>query len=317
MNSNSMAIAILCSHLCMGENIHPLEPREWSFLAQRMMAEKIQPADLLDWNQQDFCDRLQFNELDAERILRLIDRSGSLGFELSKYENMGIRLVTRADDDYPARLKKKLGNGCPPLFYAAGNLELLNQEAVGYVGSRTVSERDEAVTRAFVRRTAERGYLVVSGGAKGVDHISEEEVLDQGGCTVSFLADSMLRKIKNSKTVYAIQQGKMLLMSVVNPDAGFNAGIAMMRNKYIYAQSSGTVVIKSDLEKGGTWNGAMENLKNNWCPTFCWNQTTYKGNQALIQEGAIPVEEDWNGDIAVEGPPAPKIECTQISMFDD
>lgn len=317
MNSNSMAIAILCSHLCLGENVHPLEPREWSVLAQRMIAEKFQPAEILEWGRQDLCERLQLNPMEADRILRLGDRSGSLSFELSKYENMGIRLITRADVEYPQQLKRKLGNGCPPLFYAAGNTELLKREAVGYVGSRTISEQDEAVTRNFVHRTSEQGYLVVSGGAKGVDHIAEEEVLNMGGCAVGFLADSMLRKIKNSRTVYAIQQGKLLMLSVVNPDAGFNAGIAMMRNKYIYAQSVGTVIIKSDFNKGGTWTGAVENLKNNWCPTFCWNRTAYKGNQALIQEGAIPVGEDWNGNIVDQVPLSPELECTQISMFDN
>ena len=126
----------------------------------------------------------------------------------------------------------------------------------------------------------------------------------------------MLRKIKNSRTVYAIQQGKLLLLSVVNPDAGFNAGIAMMRNKYIYAQSSGTVVIKSDLNKGGTWTGAMENLKNKWCPTFCWNHASYKGNQALIEAGAIPIGEDWDGKIDHVETPKAEPECEQISMND-
>lgn len=316
MNDNSMAIAILCSHLCMGDQIHPLEPREWGILAQRLMEAKRQPSEVLGWTGQELCRELQLTEPEAERIQRLIDRSGSLGFELSKYENMGIHLVTRADPEYPVRLKKLLGNGCPPLFYIAGNLKLLDREAVGYVGSRTISGEDEAVTRRYVSRTAERGYGVVSGGAKGVDHISEEEVLSLGGWAVGFLADSMLRKIKNSKTVYAIQQGKLLLLSVVNPDAGFNPGIAMMRNRYIYTQSQGTVVIRSDYNKGGTWTGATENLKNNWCPTFCRDHGAYRGNQALIEAGAIPIGDDWDGNVKNIPIRESAPDCQQISMFD-
>lgn len=38
---------------------------------------------------------------------------------------------------------------------------------------------------------------------------------------------------------------------MAKPDAGFNAGIAMQRNKYIYVQSEATVVVKSDYNKGG------------------------------------------------------------------
>ena len=103
-------------------------------------------------------------------------------------------------------------------------------------------------------------------------------------------------KLHNSDTVKKIQQGKLLLMSVVKPDAGFNVGMAMMRNRYIYAQSAATVVVRSDLNKGGTWTGANENLKHNWCTTLCWDHP-YPGNQALIQKGAIAVDEHWNGQI--------------------
>jgi predicted Rossmann fold nucleotide-binding protein DprA/Smf involved in DNA uptake len=64
-----------------------------------------------------------------------------------------------------------------------------------------------------------------------------------------------------------------------------------MRNRYIYAQSSGTVVIRSDRGKGGTWAGATEDLKKRWCPVFC-RDYNYPGNKELIRLGAIPVIEE-------------------------
>ena len=57
MNQNGMAIAILCSRLCMGEGVKPLEPREWSALANAMRAQKLQPADLLEFSGQDFAEK--------------------------------------------------------------------------------------------------------------------------------------------------------------------------------------------------------------------------------------------------------------------
>ena len=38
-------------------------------------------------------------------------------------------------------------------------------------------------------------------------------------------------------------------MSVAKPDAAFHVGFAMMRNRYIYAQSEATVVVRADLTK--------------------------------------------------------------------
>jgi predicted Rossmann fold nucleotide-binding protein DprA/Smf involved in DNA uptake len=64
-----------------------------------------------------------------------------------------------------------------------------------------------------------------------------------------------------------------------------NAGNAMGRNKYIYTLSESSIVIHSGL-KGGTWEGAKENLKNSWVNLFvkkCDDKNA--GNQKLIDMG--------------------------------
>ncbi len=316
MNDRSMAIAILCSHLCVGENVFPLEPKEYSGLASVLAGKKLSPEDLLPFSKQDFMDRLDLTEEQAVRLLRLLDRGASLGFEISKYESMGISLLTRADPDYPKKLKKKLKNACPPLFYSAGERSLLDLPAVGYVGSRSIGEKDMEFTRSTVKKTVSNGYSVVSGGAKGCDSVAEEEALASGGAAIAFLSDSMLRKLKKAQTIQAVQQGRLLLLSVVKPDAGFNAGVAMMRNKYVYAQSEATLVIKSDYNKGGTWSGATENLKNQWSISLCWNHTSYPGNKALIERGAAPIGEDWDGNIEPFISKSEEEKTQQLSIFD-
>ena len=114
-----------------------------------------------------------------------------------------------------------------------------------------------------------------------------------------------------------MQQGKLLLLSVAKPDAGFNIGVAMMRNKYIYAQSEATVVVKSDYNKGGTWSGATENLRNQWALTLCRNHLSYPGNKALIEKGAIPVDDDWDGSIQSFTEKEKPESVQQLSLFGD
>ena len=323
MNRNSEAITIFCSRLGVANDIQPLEPKEWSDLAAKLMSLGLSPENLLDFEEADFIDQLNNTPEEATRYMRLIDRSGSLAFEISKYANMGIQIVTRADDDYPKQLKRKLGNACPPLFYYAGDLGLLNRPAVGYVGSREVTPEDIAFTVQTVAKTVGQGYAVVSGGAKGIDSVSASSALSEQGVVIEYLADSMLRKMRDSDLVSMIRDGRVLLMSVVVPTAGFNVGMAMMRNRFIYTQSEGTVVIRSDKGKGGTWAGATENLKHNWCPTFCRDHN-YPGNKELIRLGAIPITENWDGqmsaipqsNIYVKDPVSQQRNIRQISMFD-
>ncbi len=313
MNQNSNAIITLCSHLCVGDDVIPLEPKEWSELAQKLLNAKLEPMELFNLSPKEIEVQLGVGSDYVNRISRLIERSASLTFELSNYENMGIKVITRADKEYPAKLKKVLGNNSPPIFYYGGNLSILNKNCVGYVGSRTISDADISFAKSTIQKTVAQGFGVVSGGAKGIDGISEEQALSLGAPVVEYLSDSMMRKICTSSVIRSIQEGKLLLLSVVKPDAGFNVGVAMMRNRYIYAQSKGTVVVRSDYNKGGTWAGATENLKHGWCKELCWNKKSYHGNLALIEKGAIPIDEQWDGNIDMI---ANNIHLKQLSLFD-
>ena len=313
MNLDSNAILTLCSHVCVGEGVRPLEPKEYSELAKKLGNIGKSPKDLFDFTAQDFEQLLELSPDDTDRVKRLLDRNASLAFDLGQYSIMGIETVTRADTEYPQKLKKKLGNACPPIFYYAGDLSLLDRKYIGYVGARTVTVKDIDFTKNAVRKTTSLGYGVVSGGAKGIDTVSGTEALFNGSFTVEYLSDSLMKKLKSSDTVRNIQNGNLLLLSVSKPDAGFNVGFAMMRNRYIYAQSEATVIVRSDLNKGGTWTGAMENLKNNWPSTLCWEHD-YPGNKALIEKGAVPIPIDWDGIIPKKQQTVEEYE--QTSIFD-
>lgn len=299
MNNNSKAIVTFCSHLCVGKDVRPLEPSEWSALAAKMVDIGVEPEDLLTFNCQDFIEILDETPENAQRLARLIDRSASLAFEVADYESKGIKIITRADASYPKKLKSKLHRSCPPLFYCAGDLSLLQMKSAGYVGSRKITPEDAAFTVNTVLKTINNHYAVVSGGAKGVDTISSETAINYGGFSIEYLGESMIKRMKNPLFLEAIQNGQLLLISFVVPDAGFFAGNLMARNKFIYAQSDGTVIIRSE-KKGGTWSGAKENLRYNWCTAYCWNKPEYEGNQALIQMGCEPIDENWDGNLIYE-----------------
>ncbi|MDE6672498.1 MAG: hypothetical protein K2K16_09925 [Ruminococcus sp.] len=60
--------------------------------------------------------------------------------------------------------------------------------------------------------------------------------------------------------ITAVQNGQLLLFSAVKPDMDFTAETAMMRNKYIYVQSAGTVFVRSDYKKGGKRHDQDKNI---------------------------------------------------------
>ena len=135
-----------------------------------------------------------------------------------------------------------------------------------------------------------QGFTIVSGGARGVDTAAQNAALLSGGKVISVVADSLLQRIKRKDVREAIMSGNLLLVTPSNPKNGFTVYSAMDRNKYIYALSKYAVVVSSDNNKGGTWTGAVENLKNKWVPLFVRKDDWIpEGNIGLIDSGALPL----------------------------
>jgi len=67
----------------------------------------------------------------------------------------------------------------------------------------------------------------------------------------------------------------------------------MGRNKVIYGLADFAIVVSSDYQTGGTWAGASEALKANWCPVFVRESPDVpKGNRELRKLGAVGLPED-------------------------
>jgi predicted Rossmann fold nucleotide-binding protein DprA/Smf involved in DNA uptake len=65
----------------------------------------------------------------------------------------------------------------------------------------------------------------------------------------------------------------------------------MGRNKLIYALSSAAVVVSSGFDTGGTWAGAIENLRAGWVPLFVRDdQDVPAGNRELIKQGGRSIK---------------------------
>lgn len=322
MLENSSVILVLCSRLC-ADGCKPFSPLEWTVMAERLMNEKKQPKDLMNFSNDDFKTYLNYNPEETDRVKRLLNRGSSLSFKLREYSAIGIKTVTRADPEYPKALKVRLKNNCPPLFYYSGDISIAGKRLVGFVGSREINADDEAFAATAVKKVLPLGYGIVSGGARGVDSVSSAAAVGSGGVCLEYIADSLMKKIRIKEALRAIQDKKLLVMTAVNPEMNFTAGNAMARNRFIYAQSEGTVVVKSDYNKGGTWGGATDAMKRRLCPIFCRNVPSYTGNTEMIKLGAFPIDDNWDGDVSAvdfcpneEKKPQTDNSGVQMTLFD-
>lgn len=284
-SDSAMAAILLCTNLGIEGEYKPLTLKEWNGLGKTVNDMGYKIADLL---KSEFTKKLPISEKQKEQIKLLTGRGFSIALKLQELENKGIYIVTQFDSDYPKYLKRKLREKMPPVLFYAGDITLAGKIGIAIVGSRDVDDAGMLFAKDLAKKATKEKLIIYSGGAKGVDSISEKAAIDEGGYVVSFIGDSLSKKIRNKDVIQNILNKRILLFSDVNPDTGFSVGRAMNRNKFIYAAAHGAFVVSSDFGKGGTWTGAVENINNSWTKLFVWSGCVKKGNKELISKGAIP-----------------------------
>lgn len=316
LSPNTQAILLLTAPLIAGRGTSSselLSPGEYKRLARHLRENQRQPADLVSPDAADLLRACQ-PVIDEARLQRLLGRGFLLSQVIERWQARAIWVVSRADAEYPRRLKARLREDAPAVIYGCGDMSLLESGGLAVVGSRHVDDSLIEYTMAVGRLAARAGRTLVSGGAKGIDQAAMRGALEAGGKVSGVLADSLEKTTMNREHRNLLLDGQLVLISPYDPSAGFNVGNAMQRNKLIYALADASLVVSSDLNKGGTWTGAVEQLdKLKFVPVYVRSTSgSSPGLDALRSKGALPWPNPQDADafegvfdVATPVPPAP------------
>jgi predicted Rossmann fold nucleotide-binding protein DprA/Smf involved in DNA uptake len=319
LNDDGLVVLALCSAFGLPEGGGNGEPApftlsEWNKLARQIHGSPLKhPAALAGRTAEALAKDLTLAPEDAERVARLLDRTGHLALELEGLFSRGLWAVTRVDAQYPKRLRDTLKHQAPTVLFGAGDPQLLSRGGVAVIGSRNIDEAGTAFAQEVGRKAAGARLAVVSGGARGTDRLAMGAALDAGGIAFGVLADSLDRTVRQPDLRQLLLDGQLVLLTPYAPTAGFSVGAAMGRNKVIYGLAEFAVVVSSDYQTGGTWAGAVEALKAGWCPVFARDGANVpNGNRELRKLGAAPLADaelqatdslaDWLRDHAKSKP---------------
>ena len=304
LTPDTQVVLLLCSSLGLSRTSSapkPLSRSEWNDLARAISASSLRrPGALFGLPVESMRTTLNIASPLADRLAALMSRGAQLAIELERLQALGIWVVTRSDDHYPARLRERLKGQAPPVLFGAGPIPLVDSRGVAIVGSRNVDDAGAAFAAALGHRCAEADLTVFSGGAKGVDKIGVDAAIEAGGSAVVVLADSLEDAIRRRDTRERLLAGTLTLVTPLHPSVKFSVAAAMGRNKLIYGLATWAVVVASDSERGGTWAGAVENLRANWVPLFVRaGDAAPAGNRELLKRGGRPlVLQDLSHDVA-------------------
>jgi predicted Rossmann fold nucleotide-binding protein DprA/Smf involved in DNA uptake len=295
----TQAALLLCSPLRAGKNkgVQPLSIGEFNELEKQLQRVGAKLQQLLESAASVLVKNLGLT-VDAEKITALLGRGFMLSMAVETWQSAGIWVASRGETGYPERLCR-LKQNAPPLIYGCGEKKLLANGGLAVVGSRDVDAAGELFTRNVAAKAASERMQIVSGGARGVDQFAMLSALEAGGTVAGVLADSLLRSATSVRAREAIQDGRLTLLSSFDPEAGFNVGNAMQRNKQIYALADFGLVVSSGYNEGGTWSGAIEQLeKLRLAPIFVREGDVPEGNRQLLRRGAKPFPfEPWTNSL--------------------
>jgi predicted Rossmann fold nucleotide-binding protein DprA/Smf involved in DNA uptake len=292
LSPNTQAILLLTAPLIAGRGTPSqdlLSPGEYKRLARHLREIQRQPADLASPDAADLMRACQ-PVIEEARLQRLLGRGFLLSQVIERWQTRAIWVVSRADAEYPRRLKLRLREDAPAVIYGCGDMALLETGGLAVIGSRHVDDTLIDYTMSVGGLAARAGRTLVSGGAKGIDQAAMRGALEAGGKVSGVLADSLEKTTMNREHRNLLLDGQLVLISPYDPSAGFNVGNAMQRNKLIYALADASLVVSSDLNKGGTWTGAVEQLdKLKFVPVYVRSTGgSSPGLDALRSKGALP-----------------------------
>ncbi|MDY0873099.1 DNA-processing protein DprA [Dongia rigui] len=143
-------------------------------------------------------------------------------------------------------------------IHYAGDLSLLKRPCVAIVGTRKVSPAGAARARRLARELVERGVVVVSGLATGVDANAHSSALEAGGRTIAVIG-TPLDKAYPAENAWLQQEiyNHHLLVSQFDVGSRVFPANFPRRNKVMAALSDATVIIEAS-DSSGTLHQAAE-----------------------------------------------------------
>jgi DNA processing protein len=204
---------------------------------------------------------------------------------------MGIEPLVSADERYPPLL------GCipdpPPVLWVRGDPAVVSRPTVAIVGSRAATPYALEVAGRLAAELADRGLLVASGLARGVDSAAHRGCLDAGGLTVGVLGSGLDRIYPPEHGALAVNISRQgALVGELAPGAPPLPEHFPLRNRIISGISLAVVVVEASEKSGSliTARCALDQGRDVMAVPGNVLSGRNRGSHSLLKDGAKVVE---------------------------
>ena len=208
--------------------------------------------------------------------------------ERVKAEAAGARIICVADESYPERLKEIYDP--PAVIYVRGNASLLAEPGIAVVGTRHPTPYGIGMSERLACDLANRGLVILSGMARGVDTAAHRGALKARGKTIAVWGTGIdvVYPRENKKLAQGILDAEGAIISEF-PIGTFAAPQNFpIRNRVISGLSIGVLVVEAAEYSGTrvTSRCAIEQGREVFAvPGNVTNKNSW-GPNTLIKQGA-------------------------------
>lgn len=212
-------------------------------------------------------------------------------------ENLGIRVLTMQDTEYPERLRQL--DSAPCVLYVKGRLPLMDEEAaITIVGARKATPYGVRVAQKFGLELARQGALIVSGSAAGIDTAALKGALKGGGKVVSVLGNGIdVVYPAENRELYDDIAAFGALVSEYPPGTPPAPDHFPVRNRILAGLSLGVLVVEGMQRSGSliTARWALEQNRDVYAIPGPIDAEMSKGPNGLIRRGEAQLVRDvWD-----------------------
>ncbi|MFE7131333.1 DNA-processing protein DprA [Streptomyces sp. NPDC057638] len=172
--------------------------------------------------------------------------------DLAAIGALGGRFLCPGDAEWPTQLDD-LGDARPLGLYVRGVADLRRWalRSVAVVGARACTAYGAHMATTLGSALAERGWVVVSGAAYGIDAAAHHGALAAHGATVAVLACGVDRAYPAGHQVLIARIAEQgLVIGELPPGVHPTPGRFVLRNRVIAALTRGTVVVEAEYRSG-------------------------------------------------------------------
>lgn len=182
----------------------------------------------------------------------------------------------------------------PPLvLFYKGNVALLEREKLAIVGARVATDYGYHVLQKIMPELTKRGFVIVSGLAKGIDSFAHQFSISNQGKTIGVVGTGLDICYPKSSGNLQIEMSQHHLVLSEYPNGTQPAKFHFpMRNRIIAGLSGGVLVVEAKKRSGSliTAQQALDYGKEVFAVPGSILDERSSGCHQLIQDGAICVE---------------------------